>query len=150
MARFARLPLLCRSNHKLLPPALDTAADITIIGPKLFKEVAALARLKDFKQSDKYPRTYTHEPFKLHGRMDLDIMFDERTMRTPVFIRMDARDPLLLSEGVCRQLGIISYHQDVLPDKETKPKDKMNEWGRGQSTRNQSVLVAVSKCPFQE
>ena len=54
--------------------------------------------------------------------MDLDIAFSEQTMCTPVFIKMDARDPLLVSEGVCRQLGIISYHQDVVPQKETKPK----------------------------
>ena len=76
----------------------------------MFKKVAALARLKkkDFKQADKCPRTYTHKPFKLHGRMDLDITFGERTMRTPVFIKIDARDPLLLLEGVYRQFCIIS------------------------------------------
>ena len=27
---------------------------------------------------------------------------------------MDEQDPLLLSEGVCRQLGILTYHPDVL------------------------------------
>ena len=27
--------------------------------------------------------------------------------------KMDSCDPLLLSEWVCHQLGIISYHQDV-------------------------------------
>ena len=70
------------------------------MGPNLFEKVAALARLKDFKQANKCPHTYTHEPFKLHERMDLDITLGERTMRTPVF-KMDARDPLLLSEGVC-------------------------------------------------
>lgn len=26
---------------------------------------------------------------------------------------MDSKDPLLLSEGVCRQLGIITYHASV-------------------------------------
>jgi len=34
-------------------------------------------------------------------------------MKTAVHIKMDAVDQLLLSEGVCRQLGIISYHGDV-------------------------------------
>lgn len=34
-------------------------------------------------------------------------------MRSPVYIKMDARNQLLLAEGVCRQLGIISYHSDV-------------------------------------
>ena len=28
---------------------------------------------------------------------------------------MDAKEPLLLSEGVCRQLEIIQYHPDVVP-----------------------------------
>ena len=38
-------------------------------------------------------------------------------MKTSVYIKMDAYDQLLLSEGVCRQLGIISYHSDVYPGK---------------------------------
>lgn len=45
--------------------------------------------------------------------MDLDITFGDKTMCTPVYIKMDAHDPLLLSEGVCSQLGIVSYHPDV-------------------------------------
>ena len=47
--------------------------------------------------------------------MDLDITLQDRTMKTPVYIKMDASEPLLLSEGVCRQLGIISYHPEVFP-----------------------------------
>ena len=39
--------------------------------------------------------------------MKLDITFDEKTMFTPVYIKIGA---LLLSEGVFRQLGIIRYH----------------------------------------
>ena len=34
-------------------------------------------------------------------------------MRTPVYIKMDAPEQLLLAEGVCRQLKIITYHPDV-------------------------------------
>ena len=45
--------------------------------------------------------------------MDLDITFDGKTMCTPVYIKMDAQDQLLLAEGVCRQLGIVSYHPEV-------------------------------------
>ena len=94
---------------------IDSGADITIMGGELFKKVAAAARLKkrDFKKPDKVPRTYDQQPFTLDGRMDLDVTFGERTMRTPVYLKMDAHDQLLLSEGVCRQLGIISYHPDV-------------------------------------
>ena len=45
--------------------------------------------------------------------MDLDVTFDGKTMCTPIYITMDAHDQLLLSEGVCRQLGIIHYHPEV-------------------------------------
>ena len=31
-------------------------------------------------------------------------------MTTAIYIKMDSQDPLLLFEGVCHQLGIISYH----------------------------------------
>ena len=36
-------------------------------------------------------------------------------MRTPIYIKMDAHDQLLLAEGVCSQLGIVEYHKDVWP-----------------------------------
>ena len=49
--------------------------------------------------------------------MDLDISFLDKTMKTPVYVKMDAHEPLLLSEGVCRQMGIISYHPEVQPRK---------------------------------
>ena len=73
---------------------VDTAANITIIGGKLFKQVASVARLKkrDFKVADKIPRTYDQKPFKVDGRMDLDISFGDVTMHTPVYIKMDAAD----------------------------------------------------------
>ena len=94
---------------------IDTAADITIVGGRLFKRIATIARLKkkDLKPPDKKPRTYDQRTFTLDGRMDLDITFDGRTMCTPVYIKMDAQDQLLLAEGVCRQLGIVNYHPEV-------------------------------------
>ena len=94
---------------------VDTGADITIIGGELFKKVAAVARLKkkDFKEADKTPRNYDWQPFSLDGRMDLDVIFNDTAIKTPVYIKMDAHHQLLLSEGICRQLGIISYHPDV-------------------------------------
>lgn len=96
---------------------VDTGADITIIGDGLFRKVAATARLKrrDLKRADRVPKTYDQWPFVLDGRMDLDISFQDVAVRTPVYIKMDSPIPLLLSEGVCCQLGIISYHPDVQP-----------------------------------
>jgi hypothetical protein len=84
---------------------IDSGAYIAIMGAEPFKKVAAVARLKKsaFKKPDKTP--YTSQACKL----ELDITFDNCTMRTPVYVKMDARDPLLLSESVCHQLGIIKY-----------------------------------------
>ena len=67
--------------------------------------------------------------------MDLDVTFDDKTMKTPVYLKMDAHDQLLLSEGVCRQLGIISYNPEVQtwrggrkrPPSEQTEKAKSNE-----------------------
>ena len=41
-------------------------------------------------------------------------------MRTPVYVKMDAPEQLLLSEGVCRQLGVITYHTEVQPIERVK------------------------------
>ena len=48
---------------------IDTGADITIIGGKLFKKVATVARLKkwNFKKADKTPQTYDQKIFQLDG-----------------------------------------------------------------------------------
>lgn len=98
---------------------IDTGADITIIGGELFARVAAAAHLrkKDFRKPDKTPRTYVREPFHLSGCIDLDISFHEKTMKTTVYVKMDAQEQLLLSEGVCRQLGIVMYHPSIEPSK---------------------------------
>ena len=100
---------------------IDSGADITILGGDLFKTVATVAKLKkkNFRKADKTPRTYDQRPFVLHGCMDLDISFEDKTMSTPVYIKMDSSTPLLLSEGVCRQLGIIRYHPSIVPPTES-------------------------------
>ena len=94
---------------------LDTGADITIMGPDLFKKVASLRRLKkrNFHQPDKVPKTYDRRTFTLDGRMELEITFGGKAMLTTVYIKMDAHDQLLLSEGVCRQLEMVQYHPEV-------------------------------------
>ena len=45
--------------------------------------------------------------------MDLTITFGGCVLTTPVNIKVDTVEPLLLSEGVCWQLGILQYHEDV-------------------------------------
>ena len=98
---------------------VDSGADISIMGGKLFKQVAAVARLhkRDFQRPDKTPRGYDRKPFHIDGKVNLDICFQDKSMNTSVYVKMDAPEQLLLSEGVCRQLGVISYHQEVRPVK---------------------------------
>jgi len=86
------------------------------MGPKLFKKVATIAKLKkrQFKKVDKVPYTYDRCQFKLDGRLDLNINFNNKTMNTLVYVKMDAHDDLLLSEGVCWHLGIVTYHPSIL------------------------------------
>ena len=95
---------------------VDTGAEITIIGGDLFRKVAAANRLKknEFKSPDKTPRTYDGQVFSLDGRITLDVCFGDKTMKTVVYVKMDATEQLLLGEGVCRQLGIVTYHPDVI------------------------------------
>ena len=91
---------------------IDSGADITIVGGELFKQIATAAKLKkkDFRRADRTTRT---SDLELHGCMDLDTTFEGKTLTTPVYIKMDAPTQLLLSEGVCRQLGILSYHPSI-------------------------------------
>ena len=102
---------------------VDSTADLTIIGGDAFKQVAAAAKLKkrDFKSPDQLPHNYDRRPIHLDGRINLDIEFLEKTMSTPIYVKMDAHEQLLLSEGVCRQLGIITYHPEVQTRPPTKP-----------------------------
>ena len=82
---------------------VDTGADITVMGPKLFKKVAMFAKLKkrQFNEPDKVPHTYDRRQFKLDGQLDLDVNFDDKMINT------------LLSEGVCQHLGIVNYHPSI-------------------------------------
>ena len=88
---------------------VDTAADITIIEAGAFKRVESVAKLmrRALKPVDKTPHTYDQRTFHLDGRVILDVTFDGRTTATP---KMAAKEQLLISEGVCRQLGIVNYY----------------------------------------
>ena len=106
---------------------IDSGADITIMGASLFQKFAAANRIKkrDFHKPDKVPHTYDQRTFILHGYLNLDVAFGDKTIGTRVYVKMDAHDELLLSEGVCRQLGIISYHPDVKV--RSGPQHKVND-----------------------
>ena len=93
------------------------------MGKEAFKKVATVAKLrkKDFHSADKKAYSYDGRPFSLDGKLHWNLTFGEYTMSTPVYVKMDAEDQPLLSEGVCRQLGIVNYHPDVFSDKQPDP-----------------------------
>ena len=49
----------------------------------------------------------------MDGQLNLHISFGERVICTTVYVKLVAPDQLLLSEAVCCQLGIVSYHPSV-------------------------------------
>ena len=126
--------------------AVDSGADITIVGGELFRRVAAVAKLRrsQLKKVDKIPHTYDQKTFSLDGRVDLDLTFNGVTLNTPVYVKMDSPEPLLLAEGVCRQLEIISYHPDVIANtsqlkKRSKKEDRAQCAKQGDATENLGV-----------
>ena len=127
---------------------VDTGADITIMGPELFKKVAMVAKLKkrQFKEADKVPHTYDRRQFKLDGRLDLDVNFDDKTINTPIYVKMDAYDDLLLSEGVCRHLGIVNYHPSI-KSKATKQTEKVHSSARSVRV---SLVDSIRLTPHKE
>lgn len=77
------------------------------------------------------PHAYGQKPFKLDGHLDLDITYGDKAMNTPIYVKMDAKEDLLLSEGVCRQLNIVTYHPEVGPATEITA--RCQSLGPGQS-----------------
>ena len=67
---------------------VDTGADITILGGDAFKQFASVAKLRkrDFKQPDKILRNYDQQPFHIDSRLDIDIEFQGKAMRTPFYV----------------------------------------------------------------
>ena len=91
---------------------IDTGADITIMGGDLFKLVPSVNKLKKsaFKKPDKVPRPYNQQTFTLDGCIDLEVVgrdmhpWSQQSMSK----WMHACDQLLLGEGLCRQLDIVT------------------------------------------
>ena len=74
-------PHCTKVNVKGVPVdgVVDSGADITIMGGDLFKRVTKVAKLWNFKPPDKVPRNYDQQPFRLDGRLDLDVSFQDKT-----------------------------------------------------------------------
>ena len=76
---------------------------------------------------DKAAFTYDHKPIRLDGKLELDIVFDDKAVQTPVYLKMNSTDQLLLSEGVCCLLGILTYHPSVQIQKRATAKAFLEE-----------------------
>ena len=93
---------------------MNISADITIMGPELFKKVAAVAHLKksQLKPADKTSYTSDHKPFILDGKLNLHVV--SRTDNVDPSLPQDGRPGLtVVVGGACRKLGIVSYHSEV-------------------------------------
>jgi len=106
------------------------------MGLELFKKVAAVGGLKkrQLKPPYKLPLTCNPCAFKLDGRLGLDVIFMDTTTHMVVYVKRDAYDSLLLSEEVCDQLEIVTYHPQVNVSK------------FNQSSVDKLLLSALSVC----
>ena len=115
---------------------IDTGSDITIISGELFKNIVDAAQLSSetFKPANKQACAYSGQPISLDGQMDVTISFESHNIKTIIYVKLQAPDQLLLSESVCRELGIVKYHSlvdsaesEVMEEKPFKTKGK-GEW----------------------
>ena len=88
--------------------AVGSGADITIIGGKVLHRVPAIVKLRK-----------------------KNLPFAAKTMTTPAYIKPDAEEHPLLSEGVYRKLGTNQYHCDLEPGRICK--DSYGLFQRGRS-----------------
>ena len=94
---------------------IDTGSDITIIRGDLFYQIVSESGLKlqSLKPVEQKACTYDQKPITLDGQMDMKVSIGDKTIITTVYVKLVAPDQLLLSETVCRHLGIVSYHPNV-------------------------------------
>ena len=57
--------------------------------------------------------TYDQKPIHLDGQIDTKVSFAKKVIITTVYIKLVAPDQLLLTEKVCRLLGILNYYPSV-------------------------------------
>jgi len=106
---------------------VDTGSDITILSGPAFREIVNISKVpkkEQFKPANRKAYTYGHHPLSLDGQIDLHTKFGEKCICETVYIKLDAPDTLLLSENVCCKLDIVSYHPDVQPVDQGRPKGK--------------------------
>ena len=67
-------------------------------------------------------------------------------MRTPVYVKMDSKEQVLLSEGICRHLGIVTYHEAVTPGRNRKENSVPGETEKVPEANGASTVDAVCQA----
>ena len=77
----------------------------------MLKTVIAKAGLKkeEFKTVDKQVLTCNKQRTTLDEWVDININFEDKQVYATIYVKIEAPNPLLLSEAVCKQLGIVQY-----------------------------------------
>ena len=71
-----------------VPAVGHSGADITIIRAEKIA-VTDKVKKKHFKKPERVPKTYDGHTFSLDGRIDLDISFGDKKMKTPIYVKMN-------------------------------------------------------------
>ena len=100
---------------------------------------------KNLKPADKTPRAYDQRPFTLDGHMEMVITFGGKEISTQVYIKVNAANQLLLSEGASRLLGIVEYHPNVQVWRGGRKKKSGTSPAKTGTTNVPSVRVTLVK-----
>ena len=79
----------------------------------------------------------------MDGQVDINISFEDKQFYTTIYVKMEAPNPLLLSDAVCRQLGIIQHHPNV------KPLNVEESETAKQTQKNKVRLIQTIQLPAQ-
>ena len=123
--------------------------ELTLQSSVVSQKISTVAWLKkrDLKRPDKQPRNYDQTPFSLDGRVYLDISFGDKTVRTPVYIKSNAPDQMLLSE-----VELVQYHPEMQPRTNRHPEAPDPSVSSGDPCtmpRGETRVPTVSVCLVQ-
>ena len=98
---------------------------------------------EEVKTVDKQAFTYNKQRITLDGRVDINISFEDKQVYTTIYVKMEVPNPLLLSEAVCRQLGIIQYYMHP----NVKPLNAEESETAKQTQKNKVRLIQTIRLP---
>ena len=98
---------------------IDIGSDITIIRGDLLGGL----EIQSLKPAEQKACTYDQKPITLDGQMTMKVSFGDKTIVTTVYVKLVAPDRLLLSETVCRLLGIVIHHPNVQSVERCQPEE---------------------------